>query len=250
MDWFKNLSIRSKLFALSVISAGIALSISCIGFIATDLHVLYEAKKSQLMAQAEMLGFNAGMILSTRDSQAAEQLLAPLESQTSLSAVALYADNGDLIAQYAAEGQASFPSTAPNRRGFSQSHDGAVEILHVVVENGQTVGSLLLRADMRDYWARRFNFLLVAVIVLGVSFFFTAVLSHWLQRPIARPIVELASATQRITDHADLSVRVDYRSRDEIGSLFTAFNRMLDRVQETELELLRHHDHLEYRVCR
>ncbi|SBT68916.1 diguanylate cyclase (GGDEF) domain-containing protein [Micromonospora sediminicola] len=53
-----------------------------------------------------------------------------------------------------------------------------------------------------------------------------AVLAAWrLARVTTRPLVELAGAVDRVA-HGDLTTRVPVRSRDEIGRLADAFNRM------------------------
>ncbi|MCO1595266.1 diguanylate cyclase [Micromonospora sp. RHAY321] len=53
-----------------------------------------------------------------------------------------------------------------------------------------------------------------------------AVLTAWrLARVTTRPLVELAGAVDRVA-HGDLTARVPVRSRDEVGRLAAAFNRM------------------------
>ncbi|WFE50410.1 diguanylate cyclase [Micromonospora sp. WMMD1155] len=64
---------------------------------------------------------------------------------------------------------------------------------------------------------------LVGVVVLAGLL---AVLSAWrLARVTTRPLVELAGAVDRVA-HGDLTARVPVRSRDELGRLAAAFNRM------------------------
>ncbi|MEO3771463.1 diguanylate cyclase [Micromonospora sp. B9E7] len=64
---------------------------------------------------------------------------------------------------------------------------------------------------------------LVGVVVLAALL---AVLSAWrLARVTTRPLVELAGAVDRVA-HGDLTARVPVRSRDELGRLAAAFNRM------------------------
>ncbi|MET7877995.1 GGDEF domain-containing protein [Micromonospora profundi] len=61
-----------------------------------------------------------------------------------------------------------------------------------------------------------------AVVLAGLL----AVLAAWrLARVTTRPLVELAGAVDRVA-HGDLTARVPVRSRDELGRLAVAFNRM------------------------
>ncbi|PWR04888.1 diguanylate cyclase [Micromonospora acroterricola] len=64
---------------------------------------------------------------------------------------------------------------------------------------------------------------LAGVVVLAALL---AVLTAWrLARVTTRPLVELAGAVDRVA-HGDLTARVPVRSRDELGRLAAAFNRM------------------------
>ncbi|MFC3504223.1 diguanylate cyclase [Micromonospora krabiensis] len=64
--------------------------------------------------------------------------------------------------------------------------------------------------------------LVVAVLLAALL----AVLAAWrLARVTTRPLVELATAVDRVA-HGDLSARVPVRTRDEVGRLADAFNRM------------------------
>ncbi|MGC4745632.1 diguanylate cyclase [Micromonospora sp. DT201] len=64
--------------------------------------------------------------------------------------------------------------------------------------------------------------LVVVVVVAGLL----AVLTAWrLARVTTRPLAELAGAVDRVA-HGDLTARVPVRSRDELGRLAAAFNRM------------------------
>ncbi|MBO4164881.1 GGDEF domain-containing protein [Micromonospora antibiotica] len=65
---------------------------------------------------------------------------------------------------------------------------------------------------------------LVGAVLLAVV---VAVLTAWrLARVTTRPLVELAGAVDRVA-RGDLTARVPVRSRDEIGGLAAAFNRMI-----------------------
>ncbi|MEU4471819.1 diguanylate cyclase [Micromonospora sp. NPDC023888] len=64
---------------------------------------------------------------------------------------------------------------------------------------------------------------LIGVVVVAALL---AVLTAWrLARMTTRPLIELAGAVDRVA-HGDLTARVPVRSRDELGTLAAAFNRM------------------------
>jgi signal transduction histidine kinase/CheY-like chemotaxis protein/HPt (histidine-containing phosphotransfer) domain-containing protein len=88
----------------------------------------------------------------------------------------------------------------------------------------------------------------IAVWVALCSLAASIALSFVLQQIISRPILTLAKTADRITEAGDYSLRVKAPSSDEIGQLYQAFNKMLDRVQVSDRALKRAHDELEDRV--
>ncbi len=68
-----------------------------------------------------------------------------------------------------------------------------------------------------------------------------------LERNVIRPVIDLASATERVA-RGDLSVRVRTGSRTEIGTLYSAFNEMIERLQEHDKRLQDFHRELEKKV--
>ncbi|MGH9218867.1 MAG: ATP-binding protein, partial [Vicinamibacterales bacterium] len=75
----------------------------------------------------------------------------------------------------------------------------------------------------------------VAVIVLaGLALSF--LLSYLLERAVGRPIVALAGTARDIAERGDYSIRAERTTRDEIGLLVDAFNRMLDEIERSQRE--------------
>jgi signal transduction histidine kinase/DNA-binding response OmpR family regulator len=81
----------------------------------------------------------------------------------------------------------------------------------------------------------------VAICSLFASLVFTAIL----QRTISQPILALAEVARRVRSEGDYSIRVEPKSRDEVGDLCLAFNSMLAQIEERDDELVQHREHLE-----
>lgn len=75
--------------------------------------------------------------------------------------------------------------------------------------------------------------LLIAVIVVSVFSLLLALrLSLGLQRAVSEPLLAITRVARRIVVRRDYSVRVAAVSDGEMDLVITAFNRMLDEVQE------------------
>jgi signal transduction histidine kinase len=73
------------------------------------------------------------------------------------------------------------------------------------------------------------QFLLVGVVAATVSL----VVARWIARGMTQPLRDMAAAARRM-ETGDYSVRVQTRSRDEVGRLATAFNRMSAELMTLE----------------
>ncbi len=71
------------------------------------------------------------------------------------------------------------------------------------------------------------------VIVFGAGIVIIAAIGVVVARSIVQPVTTLVNASQRVAQ-GDLEARVEVQSRDEIGLLGRAFNRMTDGLKERE----------------
>ncbi|OWA36563.1 hypothetical protein B9G55_00275 [Saccharibacillus sp. O16] len=73
--------------------------------------------------------------------------------------------------------------------------------------------------------------LTLILVFVAVAVLVAVGMGVWMVRMIARPLGHLKGLMQEGAT-GNLSVRTDYRSKDEIGELSTAFNRMMDRITD------------------
>jgi signal transduction histidine kinase len=66
-----------------------------------------------------------------------------------------------------------------------------------------------------------------------VAGFISLLLARWLARGMTQPLRDMAAAARRM-EVGDYSVRVRARSRDEVGQLAAAFNRMTAELEDLE----------------
>ncbi|MFN0021024.1 MAG: response regulator [Pirellulaceae bacterium] len=241
-------SIRTKLMMLATASGCVALLLACLGFMSNDAQLMHQAKLREIAAQAELLGFNSSVVLAARDSAAAQRMLGALARHSSIDSAILFDSNGDRLAEFQNGGDISTLTSVPELLGSRYDREGRLELVHPVMDRGQRVGTLYLRSNMSDLKAQMENHRYIAVWVALCSLAASIVLSFFLQQIISRPILKLADTADQITRLGDYSLRVKSPSNDELGRLYDAFNKMLDRVQVSDRAIKRAHDELEERV--
>ena len=248
-SWFHDLAIRHKLLVLSAATSFVALAATTAAFLVYDQLAFRESLARQLESQAQIVAANSASALSFNDSAAAAETLRALSAVGSIRRAALYTADDRLFAWYAAPGvdTSGFPRIPFPARG----HDFSDQRLHLtepVVIDDETVGVVWIESGMNELIERRFSYVIIVLPVLLGSIVLAYLIASFLQRVIARPIVELAQAARRISLEKDYSVRVRDEGRDELGQLVATFNDMLARIQQRDDELQRARDELERRV--
>jgi len=253
MSVFRDLSIRKKLIILTSGVVTLALGLSSAVFLASNMRMIRTSKIQQLTALAEVVGRNTTAALEFNDAQAATELLASLEFQPSIQFACLYNAQGELVASYPRE-------LAPNvrvpdapgvpRSAFTKIDGVNMVDISTVIDNveGERVGSLVVRADMREIAEELMNYARLVGGVLAGVLGASILLACSLQRIITTPIINLLDAMSHVARRQDYSQRVPVTHQDELGRLCQGFNGMLDQVEAARTALRQANNDLEERV--
>jgi signal transduction histidine kinase/CheY-like chemotaxis protein len=245
-----DLSIRRKLTLTTAAASGIALFLASLGFVLFDVSRFDDSIEHRLVGDAEIVGYNSASAIVFRDPEAGARTLTALRAERDVVLAAVYDDQGALFASYVRRGMSeSPPAAAPEAPSEGVSYQGnRVVVVRPVVFESQRVGTVLIRADLSELWARLRRYgLIVGVVSLGafVAAFFVGLR---VQRAISEPVLSLARTAAEVSDRNDFSVRAVARSRDELGVLVSTFNQMLDGLQRRDEQLQRAHGELERRI--
>jgi signal transduction histidine kinase/ActR/RegA family two-component response regulator len=245
---FRDLSIRTKLVLLAMVSASVALVLSCIGFAFNDIKMMRDSTVQSLSTQARMLAFNSTAVLSFRDAPAAQQLLKSLKSQPAIEFACLYDSGGKVLATYLKEDVPEINPPPPGDNGHEFTDSGTLEMVQKVQDGEEFVGTLYLRENVSFLSQQLLDYVKIASLVMFCSLLASGLLAVNLQRAVSKPILALARTAVEVTTAGDYSIRVRQPSRDELGTLYDAFNKMLERVETSEKQLLAAQNVLEERV--
>jgi len=248
MGFMSRWSISAKLIYLSLVSAGVALGLSAVGVLVNEAYAIRAFQLKSLESQAAMLGFNCTGVLSFQDVPAAEKLLASLQSQPTVVFACLYDVDGKVMASYSAGAKPVEIPPVPPHSMVRTSLFGDYELFYQIVDRGEPVGTLYLRARGGNLADQLTAHAKIVAGVLLLALFASLVLANRLQRSISEPIVRLARTATQISAQGDYSIRVVPASEDELGALCNEFNCMLDRIEASDKALKQSHDELEDRV--
>ena len=232
-------SIRRKLTVIIMLTSTIAVLLTCLGFVISDVVSLRKDLAGDLSTLAEIVGVNVVEELTFGDRQGAVGDMSALKAKPSIVAAGVYTERGELFAQYEPNASISVPRVLP-ADGFYNNGE-LLELVHAIRLGHRRIGTLYIASDARERNLRLMQYGEIgAGIVLG-SLLLAFVLSSILQRDISQPIVELAHVTRLVSHHKNYTVRASPRrlsGGDEIDDLMIGFNGMLTEIEQRDKRLL------------
>lgn len=234
MKVLRGSSLRRSLMLVLMLSSGIALALTSLGFAINDWFTLRGSTYEHLQALAGIVGNNTAAALTFNDPDSAAETLNSLRSESGIVAGLLFDSNRQLFAEYQVLPDAIKASLPDQTSGVMNGH---MFVTRPVQLGEQTIGHILLAYDW-DFWLerQRFHFLIVASLFL-LSLLVVYVISNRLYVKLTAPLLQLADMAKRITRSQDYSLRAEKLSRDEIGDLVDDFNGMLKQIELRENEL-------------
>jgi signal transduction histidine kinase/CheY-like chemotaxis protein len=236
MRLLSQVSIRQKLAALLMITSSVVLVAASIAYVVWDYYRFRNDMRTDLLTQAELVLDTAAAPLAFNDYEAAAETLRMLSINPHVRLACLYSRGGRFFTEVrfdAASVEGPCPATVAPGATFTSDR------LQLVAQltQGRNPGALVYLSEDLDALDARLGTqgAAVAVIVLaGLALSF--LLSYLLERAVGRPIVALAGIARDIAERGDYSIRAQRTTRDEIGLLVDAFNRMLDEIERSQHE--------------
>ena len=114
------------------------------------------------------------------------------------------------------------------------------ETLRAIPLNGpddKTLGILLIGSSRRPYVEVKRHIQSAAMLVGGAGILLAILLSSWAAARVTRPVEQLAAAAREVAA-GNLNTEVEVTSRDEVGELAEAFNRMTRELLEQKERLV------------
>jgi signal transduction histidine kinase/ActR/RegA family two-component response regulator len=230
-----RLSIRQKLTAMLMVMSSAMLLLASIAFVTWDFYRFRADMRADMVTQAHLVLDNVAAAITFQDPDAAGETLEMLEIHPHSQLACLYLADGRLFAfrSFRSDGDTCPEKPAP---GISMAPNRM--LVTEQLTRGRDLGAMLLIADDLDAHTARLRTQATAVAaILIAGWLLSFLLSSLLQRMISKPIDRLALTAGDIASRGDFSIRAAASdTRDEIGVLVRAFNRMLDEIQKSQRE--------------
>jgi two-component system, sensor histidine kinase and response regulator len=247
MRWLADQPLRRKLMLITL-GIVLAATASTLLFLREQAaRARQEAFEQRAVAQARLVAEYVVSPLVFEDAEGGREVLAKFAQGGRVAYAQLEDAKG---AAFARIGLVK-PEAAPVPMVAGESARFDQDLLHVAVpvtEKQRVVGHLragFRLTELSEATGRETRFLwLLLAVVMVISY----LLAQVLQRFITSPLLALQTHANRVAETHDYSAPLAPPGRDEVGSLYAAFNHLMTRIKEREAEILDLNRSLEAKV--
>jgi signal transduction histidine kinase/CheY-like chemotaxis protein len=242
---FKMLPIKFKLMLIIMTTSLVVLLVVGTAFIMQDRIRIKDELVRNLTSMAWLIADRSTAALMFDDEKVAAETLSSLRIKGSVVAACIYGEDGSLFARYDSGEEHSFEIPSKIQEQGSDFKSGFLTILKPIMLNNNQIGTVYILASLREFNLIWQNLLLTSVFTLCGAALLAFLMATWLQRYISRPIELLKDTVHYIASNRDYTIRATQQSHDELGELVTAFNTMIETIQEQNCELMEANSNLE-----
>ena len=246
--WLQRQSIQTKLIAMVMTASSVALMLACSSFLVYEMLTFRDSVSNDLNTTAQMIAGTSTAAITFGDAAAAEEVLNTLRGEERIVEAAIYNRADAVLARYARNGPREAVPAAPFEDG-SHFTLGYLTLYRGVFLDHERVGTVYLKSDLTQMYARVARYAYIALAVLVVSLIAAGAMSTVLQRVISRPILALAETAGRVSHENNYRIRAAKQAEDEIGTLVDRFNGMLAQIHVRDEALNAAKEELEDRVA-
>jgi PAS domain S-box-containing protein len=247
---FRNLSIKNKLIAISMLTAVVSLFVVLV-FNVVGVYFSYRSSiTDRAMSFARVIGANCTAALIFDDQKSAEDTLKSLKSESNIDYARVFSTEGKIFAEYKGKGrtetayfekgwelefQAMFKKELPQCHfGFLR---GGLQVFMPIVSDNKVVGAIEIYSNLKALRNTLFSLTVMSLLAVFFSTLIAYLVSIVYQRYISGPILTLTRAMAKVSQDNDYAIRVEKENSDELGLLFQGFNDMLSEIQDRDEKL-------------
>ena len=227
---------------MMLITSIISLSVAFAIFSYYDSADFKKRKLDRLSILAESISLNLTASIAFNDKSSADEVLNTLKVDEDIKQAGLYLPNNKIFTE------ARFDDAAFSDINISDQTDTAyvlkkdrlvvIKPIFDELETNKLIGKFYLITDTSDVQERMKQFLLLLFfIILGVSII-AYFIANILQRIVSSPLITLSNTMKEITDTKQYNHRITEKRHDEIGTLISSFNRLLNQIHLTNKDLI------------
>lgn len=231
---FRDLSLNAKLALMTMATSAATLVLAGIVLVHFETRSFEETLEGQGATLADMVAKNLEAAVYFEEASEGQEIMNALGADPNVVWACAYSQDGRPFAIFSAGGRQHDSMPILEADSGSIIEGDSLYTFRPITLDGERIGSVVIRSSMRELGKRIERYVLVLGSILAASFLGVWLLSARVRHAIAQPILNLAYVAERVTLERDFSVRAGGAGRNEMGLLVTAFNGMLEDIEQSQ----------------
>ncbi len=232
MDFFKRLSFSKKVIGVILLVTIFGLGTGFAIFIWKTIDFAKSDMEESFTTYADLAAEYCINPMKQNNPDVLKEILTKLKKVPEIQQVCVYDRQGKLYAVYVwDEDDKRFPSFPKHWASKVDFHEDYLQVFYPIKDNDQYLGLIYIKASTDKLWQEIQSQVFWLLLLFVAIMVFSSFLARYLQNFISRPIQDLITATQEVSDKNDFSLRVSKKNEDETGILIDKFNEMLEHLE-------------------
>lgn len=237
-----NLSIRRQLAITFILISSIIMFVITYFNFSSSISQKKDSFLQNSLIEASLLAEFSVTPLIFNDSQGAEETLNRVQKDLSIRRVIIFDNDKNIFAQYNPSKTNEIISPEFKEYHFDNQNTkflnfGTLKITIPLKHQEHIYGTLYIEKSTEIITTILKKVFKDSILFIFVLFFIVYGLSLILSNYLLKPIVHLARISEEIAHSRNYKIRVTYGSKNEIGSLYKAFNSLLMDMEKSTVNL-------------
>ena len=245
---YKNLTVRSKILLQFAVVCAIAILAVTASTIFSYRQTAIENAITENSIIANLIAPYLSKPLTEKDKHTLHFRLHEIHVTPFLQAACVLDNQNILIQEYnkSSENKITWPKQGNQK--YKIENDNLYTFQPIMYQN-KWVGTLNLSYSLKGVNDQLTENTIYITLSGVIALFASLLIATWFQGTITKPIQELHHVAKSVSNSNTYNTRAIKYYNDEIGSLTTVFNQMLDKIETREEELKKSSQSLERRVA-
>ena len=236
MSLFRSQSLRRRLVLISLITTGVTLLLTNLGYISLEYYLNKRDTEKKLQVLGNVIADRIPSAVTFSDTALIGSNLSTLKSDDAIVRGCVYRKDQTLIGSYysPAYQRTDCPNYLP-RVGTLTTYN--LSEFFPVKKDEETIGTLYIESSREQLLERFFQFMLFSLGIMAAAIGMALLLANKLKDVISTPMRELSDTLTEILNKGVYSIRASKTNNDELGDLVDLFNRLLTTIDDENQSL-------------
>ncbi len=248
--WFKDAPLRQKFIAIALIVTGGTMVFAVLLSAPLQWFMLREDLMKSISAQASVIASISTAELATNNRAEGVKTVQALKNIENIQYAGILDKNGNNFALYVRPGLVMHPHHHHKKEGAYHIHTMTyIEVVAPAILMHEQIGTIHIRSSMAPVYEMMGWNLLITFAAASGAFLVAVVMLLNLLSAITSPIQSLITLIKKVSHENNFTLRSEFHSNDELGTLTLGFNTMLEQIQTRDDKLAQYRKELEEKVA-